>query len=420
MHIDSHDFFTPHHGQYLDKYNFLPVNPASSKAQPLSPGSSGNDISLGGLSPAANQKILNQEILTALNKVLQADNATPIEQLNPDEFSPANVANRILNFVGLALANAGNNGADKQELQRLYQQAQDGIERGFNEARQILDGLGVLQGKIAEDIDQTYSLIQQGMTELADQLFATPATPASIYTERTTKVGAINSRSISLEIETRGGDKVTLTLSDTQGAHSLQQGIADGSAVKQISEQLIYASSNISYSVAGELDQQELNDITKLVKQVDRLAEKFFDGNFQGALRRALLLGNNTNELASFAVNMEMSAFKQVSNTYQSISSMDGGDATATPAAPGNDLMAAADFINSVNDVASLPRLEQQFKEPGKVFAELLDGVSKLHPDHIEKVRKIENQLEMSIKELIIRFIEAIKTQKEQQKAEIT
>jgi hypothetical protein len=39
----------------------------------------------------------------------------------------------------------------------------EGIERGFEEARNILDGLRVLDGKIAEDIDKTYALVQEGL-----------------------------------------------------------------------------------------------------------------------------------------------------------------------------------------------------------------------------------------------------------------
>ena len=38
-----------------------------------------------------------------------------------------------------------------------------GIEQGFAEAREILDGLGVLQGDIANNIEQTYQRVQEGL-----------------------------------------------------------------------------------------------------------------------------------------------------------------------------------------------------------------------------------------------------------------
>lgn len=38
-----------------------------------------------------------------------------------------------------------------------------GIEQGFNEARDILNGLGVLEGDIAANIDRTFELVQEGL-----------------------------------------------------------------------------------------------------------------------------------------------------------------------------------------------------------------------------------------------------------------
>ena len=40
-----------------------------------------------------------------------------------------------------------------------------GIDRGFAEARDVLDGLEVLNGDIAANIDQTYALVQQGLKD---------------------------------------------------------------------------------------------------------------------------------------------------------------------------------------------------------------------------------------------------------------
>jgi len=49
----------------------------------------------------------------------------------------------------------------------------EGIDRGFSEAKTILSGLNVLQGSIADNIDQTYSLVQDGLkafkAQFADQ-----------------------------------------------------------------------------------------------------------------------------------------------------------------------------------------------------------------------------------------------------------
>lgn len=54
-----------------------------------------------------------------------------------------------------------------------------GIEQGFAEAREILDGLGVLQGDIAANIDKTFELVQQGLQAFREANGGTAVTEAS-------------------------------------------------------------------------------------------------------------------------------------------------------------------------------------------------------------------------------------------------
>lgn len=43
-----------------------------------------------------------------------------------------------------------------------------GVDKGFAEAREILDGLGVLEGDIASNIDKTYALVQDGLKSFVE------------------------------------------------------------------------------------------------------------------------------------------------------------------------------------------------------------------------------------------------------------
>lgn len=43
-----------------------------------------------------------------------------------------------------------------------------GIDKGFAEARDILSGLNVLQGEIADNIDKTYALVQDGLESFVE------------------------------------------------------------------------------------------------------------------------------------------------------------------------------------------------------------------------------------------------------------
>ncbi len=53
-----------------------------------------------------------------------------------------------------------------------------GIDKGFAEARDILDGLGVLEGDIATNIDKTYTLVQDGLKSFVENYGQTKDTEA--------------------------------------------------------------------------------------------------------------------------------------------------------------------------------------------------------------------------------------------------
>jgi hypothetical protein len=43
-----------------------------------------------------------------------------------------------------------------------------GIEKGFSEAKEVLDGLKVLEGDISSNIETTFDLVQQGLQAFVD------------------------------------------------------------------------------------------------------------------------------------------------------------------------------------------------------------------------------------------------------------
>ncbi len=79
--------------------------------------------------------------------------------------SPEATANRILSFSTAFFEKyaAQNPGKDPDRLvSDFVALIRGGFEKGFNEAKKILDGLGVLKGGIADGIQQTWDLVQKG------------------------------------------------------------------------------------------------------------------------------------------------------------------------------------------------------------------------------------------------------------------
>ncbi|MCF6251856.1 MAG: DUF5610 domain-containing protein [Methylococcaceae bacterium] len=63
--------------------------------------------------------------------------------------------------------------SDEQAAMTFAEIIRGGIDTGFEDAKNILDGLEVLKGDIANNIDITYELVQQGLQDFIDSYVKT-------------------------------------------------------------------------------------------------------------------------------------------------------------------------------------------------------------------------------------------------------
>ncbi|HEY9016809.1 DUF5610 domain-containing protein [Thiomicrospira sp.] len=124
-------------------------------------------------------KILFQETIEKLNEVLAPDlgpNAISAEKLaeqgGMDYWSPENTAGRIVQgttgfFESYKAANPGLEG--EALLDKFLSVIGGGIESGFKDATNILQGFGVYQDSIKDNAEKTYDLVQQGLAAFREQ-----------------------------------------------------------------------------------------------------------------------------------------------------------------------------------------------------------------------------------------------------------
>jgi hypothetical protein len=82
------------------------------------------------------------------------------------DFTPEATAERIVSLsTGFYEAFKAQHPGEEENavLTHFMDVIRSGIEQGFAEARDILDGLGVLDGQIKDDVDRTYDLVQEGL-----------------------------------------------------------------------------------------------------------------------------------------------------------------------------------------------------------------------------------------------------------------
>lgn len=121
-------------------------------------------------------KLLYKTALEGINSELEAEfgpNAAEKIKNSGVDTSPQATADRIVGFATAFYQKFSEQNPDMPEEERLDKfiaLVGGGVDKGFEDARSILDGLGVLKGKVADDIDSTYSLIQDGFAKFREMI----------------------------------------------------------------------------------------------------------------------------------------------------------------------------------------------------------------------------------------------------------
>lgn len=110
-----------------------------------------------------------------INKVLESEfgeNAIQSAYESGLDVSPEATADRIVSlstgfFAAFQESNPGLSEAEAAE--RFVDVIGGGIDKGFAEAREILESLQVLEGEIEANVDKTYDLVQDGLNAFLEQ-----------------------------------------------------------------------------------------------------------------------------------------------------------------------------------------------------------------------------------------------------------
>lgn len=120
--------------------------------------------------------LLYKTAIEEINKQLEpvfGNNAAQSAYDSGLDVSPEATAQRIVQGVtGFYQAFKEENSelTNEQSLDKFVSIINSGLEQGFAEAKEILDSLSVLEGEIESNINSTYNLVQQGLSQFKEQL----------------------------------------------------------------------------------------------------------------------------------------------------------------------------------------------------------------------------------------------------------
>ena len=317
-----------------------------------------------------------------------------------EEFTPEKVAERVLGFIDQRLQAEAASGADPARLDKLLSQARDGVEKGFAEARKILDGMGALNGQVAGDIDDTYTRIQDGLGAL-DKRFGSSALNASGslavagYSERFSALA----ETFELSVTTRDGDRLRLSVAQASASWSQSSFAAssDGTST-MVSASSQSGSLRIGawqVEVEGELDDDELKALEKLFNQVQDLSDTFFAGDLAGAFDRAMALDMDGEQLASMSLRLTQTSVRQATDAYGAVA---GQGVSAVNSGLQEYAQGLLDALRTASDLT---------QDAGGLLQDLLKGGFSLDerfdPSRLEKADSLNRSLLDGLQSLLAR-----------------
>jgi len=290
----------------------------------------------------------NEALLARLAKNVPGLKKDDVTDLASNDFSPNKVAERIAKFVALGLENARSEGRSEEEIQSKFDAAMQGVQKGFDEAREILDNLNLLTADISTTIDETEELTFKALEALNPSQSSSPSLP--VYH---TQVAAVErysqAESFSLELETQDGDKVKIQFANQSSSESAFAYSGDDQGNRSAVYSLTQSqSSAFQFQVQGDLDEDELEAIAKLINDVSEISNEFFNGDVQKAFEIATQFNMDKTELASMNLQLTQSQSYSAAASYRSVEQNSVPDIGKL----------AGHFLNNIDQATQRPELD--------------------------------------------------------------
>lgn len=310
-------------------------------------------------------RILNQHIFHKLKHLQSGDGLAPYLARGRGEITAEASARQILDFIGKSVANI----SDAEQYQQKLDEAEKGIEQGIDDARRTLKRLGLDSEEIEQRIQQTRALLDDGLESLRKNAPATePQATAPVLTQSSLSQTSQSRNSFSLSVQTRDGDLVILDIINQQGQTlDYQKTSSSGGVFVQLSAASV-STSSLQFSVQGELDEGERAALQKLVDDVSRLANEFFQGDIDQAVKQGLSLGFDAKELEGFSLNLKQTQAVAVAKTYYQLDAPVEDSNKDTPKSSRPDLLRFSDFVHLLRSIEEKQKNDLPFGQSLKLF----------------------------------------------------
>jgi hypothetical protein len=185
---------------------------------------------------------------------------------------------------------------------------------------------------------------------------------------------------LNLTIQTREGDTVTLYIDRNRSVTNALYATAGADQQSLTLSHSAQSSLDISYSVDGNLSQDELTAIDQLVTGLGKLADKFFSGNVPATLNKVQALGFDNQVLAGFSLQLNYGESRTAIRAYAANAQPASDGTAAAGQSPAPDLNNMGDFIQGLHRLLTDKHLNGMF-DTGRVVRDVFQKVADHHGD---------------------------------------
>ena len=249
------------------------------------------------------------------------------------EPQPNPYANTIVDFIRKQLQRDLAAGASGEELTTRLAAGYQGFLQGYSEAFALLGSS--LPDEVNQELAATKAQVGEQVAKLAQEFGITvpkiedakEAPAISLEDAFNHLVQATNTDSLATSIPASGGhtglaQSRSLNLHLTTAEGDIIELIANSkySSVFEESEKGINGSTEQStqwsFSVAGNLNDQERGAIADFINQLGGLADEFYQGDLTQAVNQAQKLGFDHQQISEFSLSLQQVDIKRVENAY--------------------------------------------------------------------------------------------------------
>lgn len=281
----------------------------------------GGQVSKPGDQPANALSNVQSKALGALAREIPGMDASDLAALDPSDYTPEKVAERIGQAVSAGLENARAQGKSEEEVQALYESAVKGVKQGFREAKDVLSNLNMPTGGVADQVEATEKATFNALADLAPT-----QQEQSLGAVKTSAVAARYQRAddFELTLQTQEGDTVRVRFSqdlDAQAGYAKAEDASGNSG--EVLDVSLGQKTGYSFSVEGDLSAEEIDAIQSLVRDVGGVANHFFGGDVQKAFEQVSDVSFDSTQLASMDLHMSRTEQYSAVQRYQETQQMD-------------------------------------------------------------------------------------------------